>query len=171
MNVRPLWYLVAPAVVALAVEAQSARADPCTLAALQWMGGTWRAHDANTESEERWISAPGGRLVGSSWLLHKDTSGGILETMTLIEDGGRVVMRLRHFDSTLAHAREEKDAPMLFVAASCAANSLTLDGTGNQAGEHFIYTREGKRMKFVGEFIHGGQPVHVELEFTADEQH
>jgi hypothetical protein len=47
---------------------------------------------------------------------------------------------------------------------------VTLDGTGEQAGEHFIYTREGNKMKFVGEFIHGGQPIRVELEFTSAPQ-
>jgi hypothetical protein len=134
------------------------------------MAGIWRSHDANTESEERWVTSPGGRLMGSSWLLHTDKPGGVIEAMALVEDGGRPVMRLRHFDSTLGHAREDKDAPMLFVTASCTTNSVTLDGTGDQNGEHFIYTREGDRMKFVGEFIHGGQPIHVEPEFTRDPQ-
>jgi hypothetical protein len=59
---------------------------------------------------------------------------------------------------------------MLFAVASCTANSVTLDGTGDQAGEHFIYTREGNRMKFVGEFIHGGQPMRVELLFMQNSQ-
>jgi len=165
MTLRSLLYVT---VAALSLGAQPARSSPCTLAGLQWMVGTWRTHDGNTESEERWVTSPGGRLMGSSWLLHKDTPGGVIEVMALMEDGGRPVMRLRHFDSTLGHAREEKDAPMLFVASDCAPNSVTLDGTGDQTGEHFIYTRGGNRMKFVGEFIHGGQPIHVELEFTND---
>ena len=92
--------------------------------------------------------------------------GFAVEVVPRFEDDGRPVMRLRHFDSTLGHAREDKDTPMLFVAANCTTNSVTLDGTGDQAGEHFIYTREGNRMKFVGEFIHGGKPIHVEVEFT-----
>src|SRR5580658_4508043 len=166
MRPNSLLCAVVPAAIALLVCAQPVRSSPCTLAALQWMAGTWRAQTATTESEERWVKSPGGRLMGSSWLLHTDTPGGVIEAMALVEDDGRPVMRLRHFDSTLGHAREDKDAPMLFVTASCTANSVTLDGTGDQAGEHFTYTREGNRMKFVGEFIHGGKPIRVELEFT-----
>jgi hypothetical protein len=170
MRRKSLLSPIAAAVIALLLCAHPARSNPCTLAALQWMAGTWRAHTADTESEERWVKSPGGRLMGSSWLLHTDTPGGVIEAMALVVDDGRAVMRLRHFDSTLAHAREDKDAPMLFVAATCTANSVTLDGTGDQAGEHFTYTREGNRMKFVGEFIHGGKPIRVELEFTGDVQ-
>jgi|HubBroStandDraft_6_1064221.scaffolds.fasta_scaffold570244_2 hypothetical protein len=170
MTLRSLLFAVAPTIIALAVASRPAHSDPCTLASLQWMAGTWRAHDSNSESEERWVVGPGGRLMGSSWLLHNNTVGGVIEAMALAEENGHPVMRLRHFDSTLGHAREEKDAPMLFAVASCTANSVTLDGTGDQAGEHFIYTREGNRMKFVGEFIHGGQPMRVELLFMQDSQ-
>jgi hypothetical protein len=171
MRNRLFYYLPASALVALsAVIAAPARANPCTLSALQWMAGTWRAGEGHTASEERWVSAPGGRLMGASWSLHDDKPTGVIEAMTLVEDNGRAVMRLRHFDSTLGHAREDKDTPMLFVTSNCTTNSVTLDGTGEQAGEHFIYTREGNKMKFVGEFIHGGQPIRVELEFTSAPQ-
>lgn len=170
MALKSLLCELAAAIIALAVAAQPAQSSPCTLAGLQWMAGTWHTHDSKSESEERWAASPGGRLMGSSWLLHNDTLGGVIEAMAFVEENGHPVMRLRHFDSTLGHAREEQDAPMLFVAANCSENSVTLDGTGDQAGEHFTYTREGNRLKFVGEFIHGGQPMRVELLFTEDSQ-
>ena len=75
-------------------------------------------------------------------------------------------MRLRHFDSTLSHAREEKDAPMVFVGSNCGANSVVLDGTGPQTGEHFTYSRDGDTLKFVGDFIHDGKPVRAEAHFA-----
>lgn len=154
--------------VALALcTAASAIADPCTLRNLRWMEGTWRDSDKDSTAEERWVAGPNGQLIGSSWALHKDTSGGVIEAMALVEEEGRTVMRLRHFDSTLGHAREDKDAPMLFVATSCTRNSVTLEGTGEQSGERFVYTRDKKQLKLIGDFIHQGKPFHVELKFSA----
>jgi hypothetical protein len=147
--------------------APSATADTCALKNLRWLEGTWRDSDKDSAAEERWVEGPNGRLIGSSWALHKDTPAGVIEAMALLEEEGRLVMRLRHFDSTLARAREDKDAPMLFVATNCSRNSLTLEGTGDQSGERFVYTRDGKQLKFIGDFVHQGKPLHVELKFSA----
>jgi hypothetical protein len=143
-----------------------AGADPCTLKNLHWMAGTWRDSDKDSSAEERWVLVPGERLVGSSWALHKNSPNGVIEAMTLIEEDGRPIMRLRHFDPSLERAREGKDTPMVFVATSCTRNSMTLDGTGDQSGERFVYARDKKELKFVGEFVHEGKPLHVELKFV-----
>jgi hypothetical protein len=147
--------------------AATAMAEPCTLKGLHWMAGTWRDSDKNSAAEERWVEGPNDRLIGSSWALHKETPNGVIEAMTLLEEDGRLVMRLRHFDSSLGHAREDKDAPMLFVATSCSRDSVLLEGTGDQSGERFVYSRDKKQLKFVGDFIHQGKPIHVELKFSA----
>lgn len=85
--------------------------------------------------------------------------------MMIVLENGKPTMRIRHFDSTLANAREEKDAPMIFVASKCDDTSVVLDGTGPQAGEHFTYTRDHDTLKFVGDFIHDGKPVRAEAFF------
>jgi hypothetical protein len=147
--------------------ANPALAAPCTLSGLQWMAGTWRdTEEPNVLTEERWVVAPNDRLVGSSWRLHGDTDGGVIESMIIVMENGVPAMRIRHFDSTLAHAREEKDAPMLFVASKCDDNSVVLDGTGPQLGEHFTYSRTSDTLTFVGDFIHGGKPVRAEAHFS-----
>jgi hypothetical protein len=146
--------------------APPAAAASCALADLQMMAGTWRDNeDANVLTEERWVVGPGERMIGSSWRLHTDTDGGVLESMTIVLENGVPTMRLRHFDSTLANAREEKDAPMIFVASKCGDDSVVLDGTGPQAGEHFTYTRDGDSLTFVGNFLHDGKPVRAEAHF------
>ena len=146
---------------------EPAAAASCALADLQLMTGTWRDNEeANVLTEERWVIGPGGRLVGSSWRLHTDTEGGVIESMIVTMENGAPTMRLRHFDSTLSHAREEKDAPMVFVGSNCGANSVVLDGTGPQTGEHFTYSRDGDTLKFVGDFIHDGKPVRAEAHFA-----
>jgi len=152
---------------ALAVEPMARK--PCALADLQWMAGTWRdTGEANVLTEERWVSGPGGRLVGSSWRLHTDADGGVLESMIVTMENGAPTMRLRHFDSTLAHAREEKDAPMIFVVSGCGTGSVVLDGTGPQTGEHFTYSRDGDTLKFVGDFVHDGKPLRAEARFAKE---
>ena len=148
------------------LSSANAVADPCVLKNLHWLAGTWRDSDKDSSVEERWALVPGDRLMGSSWALHKNTPNGVIEAMTLLEEDGRPVMRMRHFDSTLARAREEKEAPMLFVATSCTRNSMTLDGTGGQSGERIIYTRDKKELKITGDFMHDGKPLHVELKFA-----
>lgn len=162
-----LW---APALFASSFGIRSSNSASCTLAGLHWMTGTWRDEQATTVTEERWTTGPGGRFVGSSWTLHTNAIGGVIESMTIVQDSGGLSMRLRHFDATVAHAREEKDTPMLFVAASCGDDSIRLDGTGAQSGEHFTYSRTGDHLKFLGEFIHSGQPVRAEVTFVRDDR-
>lgn len=164
-----LWFFVLSVLLSPALVAPTASAAPCTLAGLQWMAGAWRdTEETNVLTEERWVVAPGGRLVGSSWRLHSDTPGGVIESMIITMENGTPTMRIRHFDSTLAHAREEKDAPMVFVASNCGTDSVVLDGTGSQAGEHFTYSRDGDNLKFVGDFIHDGKAVRAEAHFSKE---
>jgi hypothetical protein len=142
-----------------------AAAQDCRLSDLGWMAGTWRNDAGASQSEERWTLASGARVMGSAWSLHADRPGGVLEISTIQQDGKAVVLRLRHFDATLAHAREAQDGPMVFTASRCDAASAVFDGEGPQTGEHMTYRRDGDRMSFVGEFLHSGQPVRVELAF------
>jgi hypothetical protein len=138
-------------------------ASPCQLADLAWLEGSWRSEDGNAISEERWIAAPGDRLVGSYWLLHKDKPGGVIEANTIQMSGDAIALRLRHFNATLELAREEKDAPMVFLLAECDQQRAVFDGLAAQAGEHMTYHRNGDRLTFVGDFLHQGQPIRVEV--------
>jgi hypothetical protein len=150
------------ALLLLAVKAEAA---PCQLTDLQWLSGTWRNTGQTTETEERWTVGPGGRLIGSSWLLHTDGPGGVIEALSIQDEGSVVSMHLRHFSSTLDQAREEKDAPMVFTAASCEAGTVVFDGQGTRAGEHMTYRRDGNRLSFIGDFIHNGQHIRAEETF------
>jgi hypothetical protein len=151
---------------AATLSAQSATAAPCQLADLGWLAGTWRDDGPTTKVEERWALGPGGRLMGSSWVLHTDKPGGVVEAETIQAEGDTVALRIRHFSSTLEQAREDKDAPMTFLGKSCEGGAIVLDGQGTQAGEHITYRRDGDRLSFVGDFLHDGKPVRAEATFT-----
>lgn len=109
---------------------------------------------------------PGDRLMGSSWELHTDRPGGLVEASTIQARGDEVALVLRHFSATLDQAREDKDAPMVFSVARCDASTVAFDGQGPQAGEHMTYHRTGARLDFIGDFLHQGQSVHVKLTFS-----
>jgi Domain of unknown function (DUF6265) len=143
----------------------TAEAASCKLADLRWMKGVWRTETDTTSGEERWTIASNDRLMGSAWFLHKHGMGGLIEAITIQSDGGAVAMRLRHFSSTLSQAREEKDAPMVYIAARCDANSVVFDGRGAQAGSHMTYRREGNNLTFIGDFVHHGESVREEVRF------
>jgi hypothetical protein len=127
------------------------------------MAGVWRNADGGAQTEERWTLAPGGRLMGSSWTPLADRPGGVIEALTIQDDGAGLAIWLRHFDATLGHAREEKDTPMVFVATDCGANSIVFEGQGPQGGEHMIYRRTGDDLLWIGDFLHSGQPMHTEV--------
>ncbi|HEX4598245.1 MAG TPA: DUF6265 family protein [Burkholderiaceae bacterium] len=148
-----------------ALYGSAAEAASCKLTDLGWMKGVWRTDSATENGEERWTIAPNGRLMGSAWFLRTDGPGGVVEAITIQQDGVAVAMRLRHFNSTLALAREEKDAPMIFIAVQCNASSVVFDGQGAQKGGHMTYRREGNHLTFIGDFIHHGERVRDEVKF------
>ena len=157
---------------AAVVIGSGANAEPCSLASLGWMAGSWRDDSNPTmKVEERWVVGPDDRIIGSSWLLHPGRPGGVIEAMTIVADGNDVLLRIRHFDATLAAAREEKDAPMVFAATECEPNAVTFEGRGDRTGEKMHYRRDGQVKHFVGEFIHAGEPVRVEETFTEAGEH
>jgi|SRR5580700_3842103 hypothetical protein len=139
-----------------------ATATPCGPADVAFLVGSWASQDEKTVIEERWVATPSGQLIGSSFSVHLGATGGFAEAETIVDNGGKLTLRLRHFDPGLQHAREEKDTPMEFVAASCSANGIVFDGLGDRASEHIAYRRAGDTLTFIGDFLHQGKPFHAE---------
>jgi hypothetical protein len=151
-----LWLLVGILAIPLKAAAQ-----PCTLPAMSWMAGTWLNSADPKGSQERWVIAPGDVLMGSAWEFPAGHAG-YAEVMTIRTDGNRIAMFLRHFDGGLRQAWEERAAPMVFAASSCAADTAVFDGEGEHAGEHLTYTRAGGTLHIVADFLHHGKADHEE---------
>jgi len=153
------------ALAAAAVPA-AARADSCTLAKLAWFAGSWRDTANPQGSEERWVVAPGGVLMGSSWVFPAGGKAGFAEIMTVRTEGDAINMVLRHFDNALRGAWEERDAPMVFLATDCEAGRAVFDGIGARTGERLTYERNPQGLKITGDFVHDGKPGHVQWQMA-----
>jgi len=138
----------------------------CGIPACVSIIGNWAYQDGKTVLEEHWVAAPSGQLMGSSFSVHPGATGGFAEAETIVDNGGKLTFRLRHFDPGLQHAREEKDTPMEFVAASCTTNGIVFDGVGERAGEHIAYHRASDTLTFIGDFLHQEKPFHAEQSLT-----
>lgn len=86
-----------------------------------------------------------------------------MEALSISPQNNRIEMHLRHFDGSLSHAWEEKESPMVFALARCDEQSAVFDGTGDREGEHITYRRTAEGLTFVGDFLHRGKPVRVEV--------
>jgi hypothetical protein len=143
-----------------------ANASPCMLAGLNWMSGDWRNAENPTGAQERWVVAPSGVLMGSSWEANQEGKG-YAEIMTIRNDSGSIRMILRHFDLALSKAWEERTAPMVFTGSNCTDTTAVFDGQDDHTGEHLTYKRSGESMLIVGDFLHHGKPDHEEWHMIA----
>jgi len=149
------WFQRAAALALMVAPACGSAAAPCALASLSWLAGSWRSADDPQGAQERWAVAPHDVLMGTAWEF-ADGKPGYAEIMTVRQDGDAIALVLRHFDAGLGRAWEERDAPMVFIASSCARGAVVFDGRGDRAGEHLTYRRDGASLSIVGEFLRHG---------------
>lgn len=110
---------------------------PATIAAAEWLTGTWSGTGiGGAKAHESWLAPSGGTMVGV--FVQETAEGGIMfsEHMYLMEQDGSLVVKLKHFNPDLT-GWEEKDGMVTFrliAAEPCALhfNALTYrcDGEG-----------------------------------------
>jgi len=99
--------------------------------------------------------------MGTSWEFPPGRPG-YAEIMTVRQNGSDIVLVLRHFDTGLTSAWEERKIPMVFAASACQKHSVVFDGQGDHQGEHLTYQRSAENLLIIGDFIHQGKPVRQE---------
>ena len=103
-----------------------------TLAAVSWLaGGAWRGEGMGGVAEEQWSAPAGGQMMGMFRLLKPGAGGNeavsFYEFLTLVEQDGSLVMKLKHFNADLT-GWEEKDKFVTFRLARVTPDAVYFDG-------------------------------------------
>jgi Domain of unknown function (DUF6265) len=136
-------HLVAAACVVAALGAASAHAQEkmtertfklakggkqpaATIADMAWLAGHWTGQALGGTSEEMWSPPAHGTMMGMYRLL-KDGKPVFYELLTLVEENGSLVLRLKHFHANLA-GWEEKDQSLAFPLVAKEPGAMHFDG-------------------------------------------
>ena len=133
-----LWVLLLGSFWALPCEAQTAptehtlRLEPGTdrpaasISEAAWLAGRWVGEGLGATVEESWLPPSGGRMVGVFRLVRGD-SVQFYELVTLVEEAGSLVLRLKHFAPDLA-GWEERNESVDFPLVRRTTDTLWFDG-------------------------------------------
>ena len=78
---------------------------------LAFLAGHWRGESHGSVIEEFWLPPTAGNLSGV-FRMSDSEHVSVVEMMTLTEEAGGLVYRLRHFDTALVPWKSEADGPM-----------------------------------------------------------
>lgn len=141
---------------------QSHTAQPVSIESLEFLSGTWRGETADSMIEETWLPPEEGNLTGV-FRMTGDGKVQLVEIMTLTEEEGGIVYRLRHFNTALVPWKSEADGPMQsssvvlvdedsvrfeFDEAS-GVEAITYDRQGSALTARVIFPEDSGREAFV----------------------
>lgn len=107
-------------------------AKPVTLAQVAWIAGHWVDESEGALSEEVWAAPSGDSMIGM-WRYVSKGKLQIFELLSIREEEGGPVFRLRHFDPRMV-AREEKDKPLALKLVSFKDREAAFEGPDQPAG-------------------------------------
>lgn len=97
-----------------------------TLDDVAWIAGYWKGASFGGVTEEIWSPALGKSMMGSFKMVI-DNEIQFYEILTISEENGSLMLRIRHFDKNLI-GWEEKDAPEEFPLLKITGNKAYFDG-------------------------------------------
>lgn len=102
------------------------QSPPATIADMAWLAGHWKGEAFGGVSEEIWSPPANGSMMGMYRLVSK---GGpvFYELMTLVEEHGSLVLRLKHFHASLK-GWEEKDKTVDFAFVMKSNGMIHFEG-------------------------------------------
>lgn len=133
MNTRRLLTLVAT--LALLSSSQlcgqdegktNAKKDDHAIEDFAWIVGHWTGEAMGGAFEETWNAPFGGTMMGMFKFVQDDKVG-FYEILTIVEEDGNWLIRLKHFDKALV-GWEEKDESMEFPLVSLSDTEAIFDG-------------------------------------------
>jgi uncharacterized protein DUF6265 len=113
-------------------EPTTAPAKPATLAQLAWIAGDWVDDAGGDLSQEIWAPPNGDSMMGM-WRYVAKGKVQIFELLSITEEKGGPVFRLRHFDPRMV-AREEKDKPLVLALVALKVREAAFEGPGQPKG-------------------------------------
>ena len=130
--IRPLVALAA----AILAPASAMAAPPATLGDVAWLQGSWEGEGIDgAPALEAYAPAAGGQMVGHFRQLNTDGTVMFYELITIVEEGGSLAYRLKHFNADLT-GWEEKDKVVSFPLTDRKGDRLDFSG--------LVYERTGK---------------------------
>jgi hypothetical protein len=115
-----------------------------SLADVGWLAGGWVVEKGETFSEE-WWSAPAGDSMVGAWRLSLSGRAKLFELLTLMEEEGRVVLRIRHVDAK-GVAWEEKDRPLVLPLVEKGTRRAVFEGPEGEGLLRISYLREAESL-------------------------
>lgn len=130
------------------VQSPAAMAAPAaTLADMAWLQGSWEGEGIEgAPALEAYAPAAGGQMVGHFRQLNKDGSVMFYELITIVEQGGSLAYRLKHFNPDLT-GWEDKDKVAVFP--------LTVSGKGRWDFSGLVYERTAPDAMTATVVVHG----------------
>lgn len=129
-------FLILAALVTLAAPAEAdvsvrvaqpgAASPPAKIADFAWLEGTWIGAGLGGQTEETY-SAPLGNAIVGTFRFVKDGKPVFYELVTVVEEGGSVLIRLKHFHPNLV-GWEEKDKSVEFKLVALEGQTAYFDG-------------------------------------------
>lgn len=102
---------------------------------VKWISGHWKGEALGGTVEEIWTPALGGSMM-CVFKLVIDDEVQFYEIVTVVEENGSLILRLKHFNADL-HAWEEKDETIDFRLVHVTQDRVYFDGlTFEQVNAH-----------------------------------
>ncbi len=99
---------------------------PASLAVMAWLPGQWTGEGLGGFSEETWSPARDGVMLGMYRLI-REGKPAFYELMTMVEERGSLVLRLKHFNPDLS-GWEERDESVDFPLVAVGDGRIQFDG-------------------------------------------
>jgi hypothetical protein len=112
-----------------------ASSPAATLEVMSWLRGEWAGAGLGGYCEEVWTSARGGSMLGTFRVIKEDKPV-FSELMEIVEAGGSILLRLKHFGNDFT-GWEERDKYIEFRLVKIEGDSIYFDGlTYRRTGEN-----------------------------------
>ena len=99
---------------------------PATIADMEWLAGHWTGDGLGGRSEEIWSPPANGAMMGMHRHI-KDDKAVFYELLTLVEENGSLILRLKHFHPDLV-GWEEKDEIVSFPFVAKRGGVMHFEG-------------------------------------------